>query len=116
MSGGAVQWPPDGSGFRLQPMNPSSFTARSSSPMHVGERHAGRLRQLAHADEVARIERADAVNQIVAVLGPVKAGRRVADVVRHRRRARREDRDVGAALALELQLRALQALANLVVA
>ena len=62
------------------------------------------------------IQRADAVNQIVAVLGPVQAGRRVADVVRHRRRARREDRDVGAALALQLQLRVLQALADLVVA
>ena len=47
---------------------------------------------------------------------PVQAGRRVADVVRHRRRARREDRDVGAALALQLQLRALEALADLVVA
>ena len=46
----------------------------------------------------------------------MEAGRRVADVVPHRRRARREDRDVGAALALQLQLRLLQALADLVVA
>src|SRR5262245_20845215 len=43
------------------------------------------------------------------------ARRDVADVVRHRRRARREDRDIGAALALEFQLRALQAAPNLIV-
>ena len=62
------------------------------------------------------IERADAMNQIVAVLRPVQARGRIADVVGHRRGARREDRDVGAALALKLQLRVLQALTNLVVA
>ena len=44
------------------------------------------------------------------------AGRLVADVMRHAGGARREDREVGAALALELELRALQALADLVVA
>src|SRR5439155_20615872 len=33
--GGAVQWPPDGSGFRLQPIKPNSFTERSSSPMQL---------------------------------------------------------------------------------
>src|ERR1700730_15196239 len=31
VSGGEVQFPPEGSGFRLQPMNPSSLTQRSSS-------------------------------------------------------------------------------------
>jgi len=31
VSGGEVQWPPDGSGFKLHPMNPSSVTQRSSS-------------------------------------------------------------------------------------
>ncbi len=31
VSGGEVQWPPEGSGFKLQPMNPSSLTQRSSS-------------------------------------------------------------------------------------
>src|SRR5213596_2387959 len=35
VSGGAVQWPPDGSGFRSQPMKPSSLTDRSSSAMQV---------------------------------------------------------------------------------
>ena len=67
------------------------------------------------ADEVLRIELADAVDQVVAVLGPVQARRRIADVMRHGRGARREDRHVAAALALELQLRALEALADLVV-
>src|SRR5690348_4021136 len=33
VSGGAVQFPPDGSGFRLQPTKPSSLTQRSSSAM-----------------------------------------------------------------------------------
>src|SRR5258707_6173840 len=33
VSGGEVQWPPDGSGFRLQPTKPNSLTQRSSSAM-----------------------------------------------------------------------------------
>src|SRR5262249_39909276 len=37
------------------------------------------------------------------------------DVMRHRRRARREDGDVASAFALQLQLRALETRANLVV-
>ena len=85
-------------------------------PDAVGRRNARRLRELTDADEVARIQRADPVNQIVAVLGPVQARCRVTDVVRHRRRPRRKDRDVGAALTLELQLGALETLANLIVA
>ena len=35
VSGGAFHMPPDGSGFRLQPTNPSSLTQRFSSAMHV---------------------------------------------------------------------------------
>jgi hypothetical protein len=31
VSGGDVQWPPEGSGFKLQPMNPISVTHLSSS-------------------------------------------------------------------------------------
>ena len=42
-----------------------------------------RLRQLANADEIFRIQRADAMDQIVAVRGPVQAGGGVADVVGH---------------------------------
>ena len=56
------------------------------------------------------------MDQIVAVPRPVRAGGRVADVMRHGGRARRKDGHVGAALALQLQLRAFQALADLVVA
>src|SRR5262249_18805837 len=77
---------------------------------------AGRLRQLAHADEVLRIEPAHPVHQLVRDLRPLEADAFVADVVRHAGRARREDRQVGAALALQLELRALDARADLVVA
>src|SRR5437867_10004572 len=50
------------------------------------------------------------------MLRPVPARGLVADVMAHSHRARREDGDVGAALALQLQLRALEARADLVVA
>src|SRR5262249_48339012 len=79
-------------------------------------RHALRLRQLAHADEILRVERDDAMDEVVADLRPFQADGLVADVVPHAGGPRREDRDVGAALALELELRARQALADLVVA
>ncbi len=78
--------------------------------------HARRLRQLADADEVVRVELAHAVDEVVAQHRPLAARRLVADVVRHEARARREDRDVGPALALHLELRVLEALADLVVA
>ena len=82
----------------------------------VRRRHARALRKLAHADEVLGIERAGAVDQLVAVLGPVAARGFVADVMAHPHRTRREDGEVGAALALLLELRALEARADLVVA
>src|SRR6185312_397381 len=47
---------------------------------------------------------------------PLRRGGLVAEVVRHAGRARGEDGEVGAALALQFELRALQALADLVVA
>ena len=83
--------------------------------MQLASDVARRLRQLADANEVLGEQPADAVDQIVAVTRPVQARGRVADVMRHRRRARREDRDVGAAIVLELELR-LHALAQLIVA
>ena len=46
---------------------------------------------------------------------PIGAGRRGADVMRHRGRARRKYRHVGTALALQLELRAFEALPNLIV-
>src|SRR5262249_17441598 len=80
-----------------------------------GRRLALRLRQLAHADEVLREQGAHAMDQVVADLRPFQAHRVVADMMAHAGGARREDRDVGAALALELELRALDAGADLVI-
>ena len=96
-------------------MKPSSLTQRSSSPTAVLRRHARRLRQLAHADEVLRIERADAMDQIVADLRPFEADALVADMMPHAGGTRREDRQIGAALALQLELVLLDAFADLVV-
>src|SRR5258708_19710862 len=69
----------------------------------------GRLRQLAYADEVVRVKPGEAVDQFVRHLRPFEAHAFVADMVRHAGRARREDRQAGAALALELELRAFDA-------
>ena len=55
------------------------------------------------------------MDEIVADARPLLADLGVADVVRHAGRARRENRHVGAALALQFELRALEALADLVV-
>ncbi len=81
----------------------------------VRRRHARRLRQHAHADEIVGKERADAVDEVVACDRPFLAGLGVAEMVRHAGGARREDGEVGAALLLQLQLRADDALADLVV-
>ena len=83
---------------------------------HAARIDARRLRQLADADEVLRVQLADAMDQLVAMLGPVPAGGLVADVMPHGAGARREDRDVGATRALQLELRILEAVADLVVA
>src|SRR5690606_14512999 len=77
--------------------------------------HAWRLRKLTHADEVLRVQRTYPRDQIVAHLGPGKAYRFVADMVRHGRGTGGKDGHVGAALALELELRALEAVADGVV-
>src|SRR5260370_7235883 len=76
----------------------------------------GRLRQLAYADEVVRIKRGEPVDQFVRYLRPFEAHAFVADMVRHAGRARREDRQAGAALALELELRAFDARTQFVIA
>jgi hypothetical protein len=55
------------------------------------------------------------MNEIVADLRPFLAHGEVADVVAHAGGARREDCEIGAAFALELELRALDAGADLVV-
>ena len=73
------------------------------------------MRQLADADEVLRVERTDSVNEIVANLRPFEADALIADVMAHPGRARRENGEIGAALALQLELVLLDALANFVV-
>src|SRR5262249_4841245 len=55
------------------------------------------------------------MNQVVADLRPFQAHGEVADMVAHAGGARREDREIGAALALELELRTLDRGADLVV-
>src|SRR5439155_21650014 len=82
----------------------------------VRRRHARTLRKLAHTDELLRVESADAPDQLVAMLRPVPARGLVADVMAHTHCTRREDRNVGAAVSLQLQLRALEARADRVVA
>src|SRR5262249_10953148 len=73
------------------------------------------LRQLAYTDEIVGIERADAMDHLVAQLRPGQTHVVIADMVAHAHGARGEDGDVGAALALKLELRAFEALADLVV-
>ena len=55
------------------------------------------------------------MDKVVADARPMLAVVRIADMVRHAGRPRRKDRDVGAAFALEFELRAFEALADLVV-
>ena len=78
-------------------------------------RHPGGLRELGDAGEVLGVELGDPVDEVVAVLGPRDAGGLVADVMAHPARAGREDGQVRAALALEPELGAFEALADLVV-
>ena len=78
--------------------------------------HAGRLRQHAAAGEGSREEIRHTMNQLIADGGPRRTRLESADMVRHEARAGREDREVGPALAHELQLILLDALAQLIVA
>ena len=80
-----------------------------------GGRHAGGLRKLGDAGEILGVEPGDPVDEVVAVLGPGDAGGFVAEVVAHPARTRREDGEIRATLALQPELRAFQALADLVV-
>jgi len=73
-------------------------------------------RELAYADEIIGIERADPVDQFIADFRPVPAGGCVTDVVPHAARPRREYREIGAALALNFELRVFKALPDLVIA
>ena len=80
------------------------------------DRHAGRLRQLADAGEVVGIQVDDAFDEIVAGARPRQRDRLVADVMTHGRGARREQREISAAFALQPKLIGLESLADLVVA
>src|SRR5215211_2863163 len=55
------------------------------------------------------------MDQVVGVLGPVAADQLVAEVVAHPARARREQREIGAALALHLELTIFDAFADLII-
>src|SRR5215471_10509651 len=70
----------------------------------VLRRDTGALRQHRHTYEVLREQGTDAVDQLVARAGPSLAGRGIAKVMAHTGGARREDRQVGAALALQFEL------------
>ncbi len=70
----------------------------------VGGRNAGRLRELADTDEVIGKELADAVDDVVAELGPDERGLLIAEVMAHLTGDGREDRHVAAALFLQLEL------------
>ena len=76
-------------GIQVAPMNPKSLTHRSSSAMQLASGSLGVCGNW-HADEVLREQRTNAMDQIVALPRPVEAGAGIADVMRHRRRARRE--------------------------
>ena len=93
-----------------------SFTQRSSSPMEFFGGTPGDCGNWQTPMKLFGIERADARDQVVADLRPFQADAVVADMVAHAGGARREDRDVGAALALQLELGAFHALADFVVA
>ena len=77
----------------------------------VGRRYPGRLRQLADTGESGRIETAGAPDEVVADPRPGHAGGGIADVMRHSRRPRREDREVDATAVLHPQLALLEAVA-----
>ena len=96
-------------------MNPRSRHTTFQLGGTVGRGDARRLRQLAHPDKILRIQTTDATDEIVADPRPIETRGLVADVMRHGRGARRKDRQVGTALALEPELRLLQALADLIV-
>ncbi len=81
----------------------------------MGDVHARRLRQLAHADEGLGEQVDDALDQVVAAAGPGLGHGLVAHVVRHGRGAGREHGHVRAALLDQAHLVLLDRLDDLVV-
>src|ERR1700719_773885 len=102
-------------GVQIDPDEPVFAHAAVDLGDAVLWRDAGTLRQHPHTDKIFREQSADAVDELVAGAGPSFAGPRIAKVVAHAGGARREDRQIGAALALHLELAARNCLADLVV-
>src|SRR5476651_2501120 len=78
-------------------------------------RYPGRLRQLADTHEVARKHLAYAMNQVIALLRPVRVGVGAGQVMTHARSPWRKDGEISAALPLNAQLTCFDAVANLLV-
>ena len=53
----------------------------------MGDRHSVRLRRVANADEVLRVQLAYAMDEVVAMFRPVPVRRLIPDMVSHRRSA-----------------------------
>src|SRR6516165_3683536 len=104
-----------GIGVQIDPDKPVFIDAAVDLGDTVLWRDARTLRQHRYTDKVLRKQRADPVDQLVAGAGPGFADRRIAQVVAHAGGARRKDRQIGAALALHLELATVDRLADLVV-
>ena len=77
--------------------------------------HTSRLRQLAYADEMIRVELADAIDQFIVVARPDDIGILVAHMVVHRDRFRRENRHIDATLFHDAQLIVVDAVTDFVI-
>jgi hypothetical protein len=103
-------------GVEVAAHEPEVLNAPAELGDRVVERAARGLRQLADADEVLGKEADHPMDQVVAGTRPGQRGRRVADVMLHAGCPGREEHQVAAALAQQLQLVVLDALADGVVA
>src|SRR3989338_10274204 len=91
-------------GIQVAADKPECFDAQPKLGNAVGRRYTGRLRELANTHEIVRKERADAMDQIVAELGPGQTGLLIAEMVGHLAGNRRKQGEVAAAFSLQLQL------------
>ncbi len=85
---GPLKKPPLVSGFRLQPTKPSSSTQRSSSRTEASIGAPGDCGSCATPTKFFGIQLREPIDQLVAVLRPRLARRRVAEVMPHPARAR----------------------------
>src|SRR6185437_848789 len=81
----------------------------------IGDRHSRRLRELTDAGEVFGVEVDDPLDEVVVGAGPGGRHLLIADVMTHRRGAWREEREIAAALSLQLELIGLDTLADLII-